>query len=74
MIGVSDDCMDAGGRATQEQLPSAANTPTSSKAMGIERDRLLLRFALLIACRTPKSKRLFKDKPESHAILRLGVH
>ncbi|OED48059.1 hypothetical protein ACH42_02710 [Endozoicomonas sp. (ex Bugula neritina AB1)] len=35
MIGVSDDCMDAGGRVTQEQLPSAANTPTSSKALGI---------------------------------------
>ncbi|OED41214.1 hypothetical protein ACH42_14640 [Endozoicomonas sp. (ex Bugula neritina AB1)] len=35
MIGVSDDCMDAGGRATQEPLPSAANTPTSPMETGI---------------------------------------
>ena len=33
---MSDDCMDAGGRATQEQLPRAANNLTSSRGMGID--------------------------------------
>ncbi|OED40881.1 hypothetical protein ACH42_15585 [Endozoicomonas sp. (ex Bugula neritina AB1)] len=39
------DCMDAGGRATQEQLPSAANTLTSSRGMGI--DHFVLLFTLI---------------------------